>query len=218
MEWPEVLHRVRCCAVVEEPTLCCGAYRMCSVAQVRCADVQPDLHRAGRVAAGHFGSGCERQERSAIPTTVWKWSGAYDCVALLACSTAVAYPSTRQAGAKLNNGVFWGNWVISAIVDAMFIYFFVWFANQWGDAETGDSPSVFELGVICFTAVVCVTNVRVAIETHCHYPFFQFVVIMSGETCVRSRRGDPHKAHMCTYNRGNRQCSRGGLWRTSSTC
>jgi hypothetical protein len=43
----------------------------------------------------------------------------------------------------------------------------------------GDSYSVFELGSVCFTVVVVISNIRIAVATHFHHWFYQLAVAAS---------------------------------------
>ena len=56
------------------------------------------------------------------------------------------------------------------------MYFGTYWAVPLADKQsgpTGDAYTVFELGTICFTVIVVVVNVRLAMLTHFHHWFFQ---------------------------------------------
>jgi Phospholipid-translocating P-type ATPase C-terminal len=59
------------------------------------------------------------------------------------------------------------------------MFFVPYFAMTYADHPTGasgDSYTVFELGTVCFSAIVVVINLRVAMAMHFHHWFFQLAV------------------------------------------
>ena len=66
--------------------------------------------------------------------------------------------------------------MLTAVWESVIVFFGTYMAVTVADKRsgpTGDGYTVFEFGVIVFTLIVIVVNVRVAMMTHFHHWFFQ---------------------------------------------
>ena len=65
-------------------------------------------------------------------------------------------------------------------------------------SDQGESAHIFELGLACFSAVVVVTSLRVAIETHLHHWTFQVMWFSSPPPLLANSQTKPTLSKMCS--------------------
>lgn len=100
-------------------------------------------------------------------------------------ATALKFPYLYTADGllrtRLNLKLFM-SWLLDSVYESLVLFFVPFFAVHLADHPnglSGDSYSVFELGSVCFTMVVIVTNIRIAIATHSHHSGYQVILALS---------------------------------------